>query len=46
MRGTTADGRSVESWTPQRGTVEFDFSNCVTATPSNGPIGPVGPIGA
>ena len=47
LRGTTDDGRSVEAWTPQRGTVEFDFSNCVTADQSGDleidPHGPFGP---
>ena len=33
-------------WTPQRGTVEFDFSNCVTASPADPSIDLPGPLGA
>lgn len=42
VRGTTASGRSVESWTPQRGQVEYDRGNCLTATPG-APIDLEGP---
>lgn len=39
VRGTTTSGRSVESWTPLRGTVEHELAQCLTAEPADPDVG-------
>jgi hypothetical protein len=38
VRGTTASGQPVESWTPLRGTVHYELSQCLTRSEAELPV--------